>query len=486
MKFRPTNQGLSAGIRSEVCTSDLEQWHPTQGEGRGGNLSGQRVPWLWMAAIALPAGMGAFVGKCSDMAVVFTLKKFIQDPQAIVALTSVNILFGVLVAPIVAWKSDRVVTPLGRRKPFMLPGLALLAISLVLLPQAPSLGWVIAVLVLYQFSMDFSFTGLWNPLYADLVPNEQRGRGMVINRVMVMGCRVLFMLFLIGQFDKHYHLANGWGIRGEQVIYYVGALLVVLSMLCLMIFVREPVVSRPGEPRPASERFHLRTYLQNLFSAIHLRRLYLLVIASTLMSIRLGPLQALLLTDQFGFSKQVMGNMHGTCMFVNCLIILPLGAILVDRISRWWLFGFCLLCSTLQPIAFWGYVHVTGIPDPWVMIAFHVFDTASDHMALIALWPLVFERLSARVRGTAQAGFMVVGGITSFVLMNAMGAWVKGYSRLFMPDGQYDYMSGYLLIFVIGLVACNLVVISAIGTWRDRTNALIFDGATGEDALQLA
>ena len=485
MKFRPINRGLSAGIRSEVCTRDPDELAPMPGEGCGGNLSGHRVPWLWMAAIALPAGMGAFVEKCSDMAVVFTLKKFIQDPQAIVGLTSLNILFGVLVAPIVAWKSDRIVTPLGRRKPFMLPGLALLAICLVLLPRAGSLSLVILILVAYQFSMDFGFTGLWNPLYADLVPNEQRGRGMVLNRTVAMGCRVIFMLFLIGQFDRHYAFGGGWSIDGEQVIYYTGALLAVLSIVCLTVFVREPVVSQPGQPRPDPERFRVKTYLQTLFKEVQLRRLYLLVIASTLMAIKMGPLQALLLTDQFGFAKQVIGNMHGTCMFVNGLIVLPLGAILVDRISRWRLFGFCLACSTIQPIAFWTYVHVTGIPNPWVMIAFHVFDTASDHLALIALWPLLFERLSARVRGTAQAGFMVVGGMTSFVLMNVMGAWVKGYSRLFMPAGQYDYMSGYLLIFGVGLMACGLVAASAIGTRRDRSACSVFDDEPDE-ALQPA
>jgi len=51
-----------------------------------------------------------------------------------------------------------------------------------------------------------------------------------------------------------------------------------------------------------------------------------------------------------------------------------------------------------------------------------------------------------------------VGGIISFIVINLIGAWVKCFSRLFMPDGQYDYMSGYLLIFILGITACGLVV----------------------------
>ncbi len=435
--------------------------------------SGQ-VKWFWIAALSVPAGMAAFVEKCSGTALVFTLKKFIEDPQAIVALTSLNILFGILVAPIVAWQSDRLHTRWGRRRPFMIPGLMLLAVCLVLLPQAQSLGWVIAILVVYQFSMDFGFTGLWTPLYADLVPDEQRGRGMVMNRAMAMAMRLVFMLFLIGRFDQHYGGGKGhggghgvgkaaqamesvrWaGLTGEQVIYYSGAALVVLAIVFLIFFARESVETvTESTPR---ERFHVKRYLGQLFGSPRLRRLYLWVIAATLMSTKLGSLRPLLVTEQFGFSKQMMGNIHTVSMIVNGLIILPLGASLVDRVNRQRLFYGCLLCSTLHPLVFWSYVHfICPVPDPRVVIGFHVVDAAFDHLGLIALWPLLYQSLASTQRGTAQAGFLVVGGLTSFVVMNLMGAWIKGYSRLCLPDGSYDYMSGYLLIFVLGLTACGL------------------------------
>ena len=65
-----------------------------------------RVPWAWALAMSLPVGMSAFVEKCSGTAMTFTLKKFISDPSFIVFLGSMNIAFGVLVAPWVAWRSD--------------------------------------------------------------------------------------------------------------------------------------------------------------------------------------------------------------------------------------------------------------------------------------------------------------------------------------------------------------------------------------------
>lgn len=438
------------------------------------NRQAYHVKWLFLVALAVPAGMAAFVGKCSGTALVFTLKKFIQDPQAIVALTSLNVLFGILVAPVVAWYSDRLHTSWGRRRPLMIPGLIVLTICLVLLPQANNLVLVIIILVVYQFSMDFGFTGLWNPLYADIVPDEQRGRGMVMNRAMAMAMRMVFMLFLIGRFDMKYgggqgghgkghgggsaamkavHYAN---LTGEQVIYYSAAVLVILTILFLVIFVREPA---SGTAYKFKERFNLRRYLSNIFGNAQLRRLYLWVGAATLMSTKLGSLQTLLFTEQFGFSKQMMGNIHTVCMSVNGLLILPLGAAIVDRINRRKLFYICLFCSTLHPIIFWSYVRfICPMPVPHIVIGFHVFDAAFDHLGMIALWPLLYEKLVPATRGTAQAGFLIVGGIVSFVVMNLMGAWVKFFSHLFSSNGQYDYMIGYLLILILGLTACGLVL----------------------------
>ena len=154
---------------------------------------------------------------------------------------------------------------------------------------------------------------------------------------------------------------------------------------------------------------------------------------------------------------------------------MPLGAALVDKINRRKLFYICLFCSTLHPIVFWSFIHyIYPTPDPKVVIGFHVFDAAFDHLGLIALWPLLYEKLVSAIRGTAQAGFLIVGGIITFIVTNLMGAWVKYFSRLFMPEGQYDYMSGYLLIFILGLIACGLVIKSEINTryavMKERSN----------------
>ena len=53
-----------------------------------------------------------------------------------------------------------------------------------------------------------------------------------------------------------------------------------------------------------------------------------------------------------------------------------------------------------------------------------------------------------------MAAFLVVTGVVHFVSNNLLGLWVKGYSAVACAPGSYDYMSGYLYIFAVGLIAC--------------------------------
>lgn len=433
-----------------------------------------RVSWLWIAALTVPAGMSAFVEKCSGTALVFTLRKFLQDPQAIAGLTSLNILFGLLAAPVVAWYSDRIDPRLGKRKIFMIPGLSLVGLCLVLLPNLTHVWLVVLVVVVYQFSMDVGFTGVWRPLYVDQVPDKQRGRGMVMNRYMAITMRMVFMLGLIGQFDKQFgagpikgkarqglNHVQALGLSGEQMIYYAGAGMVFLTVVFLLCCVREP---HNNELRIGRSRFCWRTYFASIFGEPQLRPLYWLVFASTLMSLKLGPFHVLLITEQFGFSKQMMGNIHTVSMVLNMVLILPVGALLVDRINRWRLFWICVIGSTLQPVTFWWVVHTswgTSHISPGLVIGFHIIDAAFDHLGLIVLWPLLFERVSAKKRGTAQAGFLIVSGAISFIMMNLMGFWVKYWPTSSMAEGAYNYMSGYVLVFIVGVAAC-------VVTWKSR------------------
>jgi hypothetical protein len=206
-----------------------------------------RIPWAWVFWMSLPVGVFAFIEKCSGTALLFTMRKFIADPALISLLASVNIAFNFLVAPFVAWKSDRLRTRWGGRKPFIVAGLLLLAPALIALPLASSLWTLLPAILLYQFAVDFGFTGPWSPLYYEIVPQQQRGRAVAINRLLSVTARLSFNFLLIGRFDEvnAIKLNSGLGsttslnVTGEQLIYWLAAALVLAAAVFVMLFVRE-------------------------------------------------------------------------------------------------------------------------------------------------------------------------------------------------------------------------------------------------------
>jgi len=420
-----------------------------------------KIPFYWLLVLSIPVASMAFIDKCSGTALAFTMKKIISDPSLIVFLGSINKIFGVFVAPLAAYYSDVYLRRTGR-KPFVIIGMLLLAVSLVIVPTADTLWAFIAVLIIYQFSVDFGYTGPWNPLYFDIVPKPQRGRAMVVNRYASVAAHLVFMYFLIGRFDnkiymnipkKFFMSEFAMGLSGEQVIYYTGAAAVFISALIVMFLIRENRTEGSGVKIE-------KGYFGNMLSLVLFdrrnRMLCLLVITSVLMSARLELLRPLLITEQFGYSKQVMGSINVYTMFFNLLLVLPVVMYFIDKVDYFKVYAVCILLSTLHPLVYWLYVRffaVGGIPSVAVITGFNIADSIFDRTAIIALWPLVFNMCDQRHKGLVNSGFLIVSGVVAFVSANLMGLWVKYYSNLF-SNGTCDYMSAYLYVFMVGIVAC--------------------------------
>lgn len=99
--------------------------------------------------------------------------------------------------------------------------------------------------------------------------------------------------------------------------------------------------------------------------------------------------------------------------------------------------------------------------------AFIGFNVANEAlMALLyVLWgPLVYDYIPSNRYGTVSAGFSFISGVTSFVLINGAGLWVKGFTHVFGSAGQgrYDHSSGFVWQFALALVAL------AIALWFGR------------------
>lgn len=426
----------------------------------------KNIPWTWIYLVTTIGGIAAFVESVNAVALAFTLRKFTADPALIVFLGSINIAFNFLVAPYASWKSDRIWTSIGRRKPFMIAGFCLLIPALIATPLAPNI-WLCAIaVIIWQGAMDLGYTAVWGPLLYEIVPSHQRGRMVVIKRVMVMAARLSFNWVLIGQFDSIYHLNLGLGalsITGEQVIYFTAATLVLLALLNVTFNVRELPPAHP----PEKARFALGVYLKDVFGDQQFRLLYLLLFCNVAVMVSLAQLEPLLITEQFGYTKAALGQIKVIILVVDVVLVLPLVALIADRFDRFRIFQIGLIASTVASLAFWCYVKfiaVNQIPTLFEYSVYALVNSFVDACALLALEPLFFDYVPRNRMGAMNSGFLFVKGILSVLVVNGLGLWVKAFSSFRGEAGGNDYLSGYLYMSVIG----TLGVMAALYFDRQR------------------
>jgi MFS family permease len=420
------------------------------------------VSWWAITLLTTTTGVQAIVEATSGAPLTFTLKKFIDDPALIAFLGSINLAFSFLVAPYVSWKSDRIWTRFGRRRPFLIAGWSVLALALIACPLAPQLWLLVVCVVVWQFAADFGYGAVWSPLLYEVVPPAQRGRTVVIKRLVSTCALVFFNAVLLSQFDAVHRISwpvlGVFTLTGEQVIYFVAAGLVLLAVLNLILNLREtePVNRSPGES------FRPLKYFREVFATRQWVMIYLLLFCSVSLSASLGQLSPLLITEQFGYSKKLLGEMQTWQLLLNVFVALPIAGLIADRFDRFRVFQAGLFLSTLHSLVFWTWVKFGtpgGIPAPAVIIAFGLANAIVDTIAALALEPFFYDLTPPNKMGTMNSGFLIVSNILRMVLVSSVGLWVKFYSTLFAAPGTYDYLSGYLFIFLVGLagVAVSLV-----------------------------
>ncbi len=410
-----------------------------------------KIPWRWVMLMV----MGFYVQKMSNMAsnglMPFTIRKFTADPALIQFLGSIDVILGTIIGPLVLWKCDRIWTPMGRRKPFMMAAWFGSALFIACLPFANSLATLILFLVAFNLFADLN---VYEPLYMEVVPLKQRGRGGSMRQAVIVLAELFVAMMLLKNWDSvtAFHVGGKkFLITGEAVAYWTIAAIIFFTALLIILSVRE---IKPKKIEGYGERFSFRSLFGSMFLDRQLLKIYALMLGTITLQMGLASLSPLLLTEQFGYSKSSLADMYTALRLINlCLVIpitLPLAGYLADHFDRLKLFIVGLSLSTLHPLAYWSYIHFVApdqIPSLRIIIAFSLGDGIVDTVAVVAMVPLVFDYVPKNRMGTLAAGMALVKGGMRLILMNLVGLFVKYYSKFFCAPGVVDYSSGYLLIF---------------------------------------
>ena len=279
----------------------------------------------------------------------FTVKRFTDDTRLIALATSIGFGFSFLIGPVCNYLSDRIWTRLGRRRPFVILGWTAVAIAMAILPLMPSYGALITLIIAYTLIGDMGTPV--EPLCMEVVPPHQRARSMSTRLILIQAASLIYFQLLFPRFDQLLHipdsipLIGGLAFTGERLIYTVTSFLFFAMVAFLLFVVREvKVPSAPNIPLSELKFTPIKSTWAFLFETFGDRRwlwIYLLYCSANVFfaSWSSSPLYALLLTEQFGFSKPDMGLMILPSQLIGVIILLPLMGWFGDRYPKipYWL-----------------------------------------------------------------------------------------------------------------------------------------------------
>ncbi|HHU12241.1 MAG TPA: SLC45 family MFS transporter [Clostridiaceae bacterium] len=194
--------------------------------------------------------------------------RFGLSTMLIGTIMAIDNFFGVVFQPLVGILSDHTKTRFGRRMPWILIGLPLSAAAFFFIPRAQSLGIMMAVIILFNFLMS-----VWrSPVIAlmpDVTPRPLRSKANGI--INLMGGIGSIIAFFVGGRLAVADKSNG-------LSFLMGSAVMIVSLVVLVLFVREPVAAHVSLPRRQKQQ-----------------RSTLASIRSTLLSLGPGELKSLVL-----------------------------------------------------------------------------------------------------------------------------------------------------------------------------------------------
>lgn len=181
-------------------------------------------------------------------------ERFIQSTALIGLIMTIDNFFGIIFQPLVGTLSDKTVSPLGRRMPWIVFALPISAVLLIFIPRVGTLTSAMTVLIFFNF-----FMSLWRSPVISLMPDVTAPilRSSANGIINLMGGIGAIIAFLVGG-----KLATV--DPSLKAPFFMGAVGLLVSLILLMIFVREPARLRyhlaHGKALSARETALLREY----------------------------------------------------------------------------------------------------------------------------------------------------------------------------------------------------------------------------------
>ena len=138
------------------------------------------------------------------------LHRFTENAFIISIILSLNPFFGFVAQPLAGWYSDRIWTPIGRRKPVIVFGAVCLAVSCLGLPWSKSLAVLAFWILIYQFMVD-AVSIMLRSFIGDVIPPRHRSRAFGMGEGFISSIMIFATMFwgskLIGENEWQWYAA---------------------------------------------------------------------------------------------------------------------------------------------------------------------------------------------------------------------------------------------------------------------------------------
>jgi maltose/moltooligosaccharide transporter len=390
---------------------------------------------LWFSLASVGAGM---VFAFFNAQLPLYLRDYGVSHQLIGPLTNERSFAGALVMPVVGRLSDRTRTRFGKRRPFFLVGIPLMAGALVLLGLRPPFPIMLAT-VLVAGAFLYIALGPYQALMADITPVSQRGRVGGVMALAGMVGAVIVALLAAAFWDAH-----------SEVVFFATAGVLALTFALTFLRVREPAAhfappeeTDEAEADAAPAPLRLRDYLRDV---LRYRQTGRYIGAMSLYWLAAGgatPFVTLFGTETLGLSAREANLLFLVLVLSTAGGTVVVGA-LADRIGKKPLLHAgvgvfvlaALLATLVQNVA-------QAIP---VMVLAGLGNAAPTALSVPLLSDLMPRKRAGEFIGLATFAWSVVQPLGSFfagflVDANHSDRWAFGFAAVFMAASALAFFA---------------------------------------------
>ncbi|HEX8966345.1 MAG TPA: MFS transporter [Chloroflexota bacterium] len=421
---------------------------PTVGDGESpGREAGGGPPLARMLLYSAGSvGTGAFFA-FNNFVLPPILKAFGASDLLIGLLSSTRSIEGVVIQPTVGALSDRVWTPLGRRRPFILIAAPLSAAFFFAATTATSL--LPLTIMIFLFSVFFNVAAdPYAALVADIAPLDRRGllNGLATGVQLLSQVAFLFVLVLVSSGGN----VPPWTYLAVGVLLLVGFAVTVVGV---------PEKAERTEP---DERVPLREYVAAL-GAHRAAVSYLGIIFVYQFGLNaIQPYLVLFVIDDIHQSQRVGFALAGLILLVTAIAAVALGK-LADRLGTRPVLALGWVLLALGAI---GGTVVQTLPQT---IAVVVMAGVGNGAATAAAWPLLTALIPSEKTG-------VFAGLKAASESIALPLSVVVAAEIFLPRLGYR---GIFAMLAVTIVLALLLLLRFVQVPRAATRDVLPNGASG-------